>query len=141
MYCSHCGKPNPDDSAFCSSCGEALVVVKEDRKSETELIMSPKEYQEYYRQAWRTFITKPFSLVLLICYSISVILNVIETGKVFSTMGSIVDILSMIPFLESFVTENSKLVLLLLQLCLAVPFWQLVKKAKLQEKLWHPSTK
>ena len=22
MYCSHCGKPNPDDYRFCSSCGK-----------------------------------------------------------------------------------------------------------------------
>ena len=126
MYCNSCGKPNPDDSIFCSSCGKVLkstlenqAVAKSD--SEQKEKMTLEEYKKYFCQSWRVLITKPLALVSLICYSVSVILYALEANDLFSTMDSVIDMLNVLPFLESSTIKDSQTILFLVQLCAIAP--------------------
>lgn len=50
MYCSKCGKPNPEDSIFCQSCGSKIAKVSvennTDKKAEAEVISSEIKNKE-----------------------------------------------------------------------------------------------
>jgi pSer/pThr/pTyr-binding forkhead associated (FHA) protein len=40
VYCTRCGRPNPEDARFCSNCGTALVRGTADRPGETTSTIS-----------------------------------------------------------------------------------------------------
>lgn len=55
MYCSKCGKENPDDAVYCSECGEKIRRIPEDKVKTLKKDKSRKEFKskeqygtEYY---------------------------------------------------------------------------------------------
>lgn len=128
MYCNSCGKPNPDGSAFCSSCGKALApsptsptlshpaptvnnryTTKIDQKNET---------LSHFRQSWRTLAASPFALVLIICHSVAQLLNIININSLFTSSNEFTSILSM---LNSQAENSMNTALSLLQLLIIAP--------------------
>lgn len=129
MYCNSCGKPNPDDSVYCSSCGAMMSSISEKRPitesdREQKEKMTPEEFKNYFRQAWRAFITKPLTLALLICYSVGTVLWTIAVYDIFSVADSAISILSVLPFLESSTIKDGEILLLFVRLCVIAP-WML----------------
>lgn len=106
MYCNSCGKPNPDGSAFCSSCGKALssapaspVIPRPTppiQSSQTAAAVQKNQADSHFRRSWRVFATSPFALALIICHSVTLLLNIIDINSIFTSSEEMMSILSVL---------------------------------------------
>lgn len=104
MYCSACGTPNPDGSAFCTSCGKPLAPVQPQPQQpvyQQPVYQQPVYQQPVYQQPvyqppvpveegretfashfrlkWRKFVSSPFALIVTILYTICFLMTLFQT--------------------------------------------------------------
>lgn len=125
MFCNACGKPNPDGSAFCTSCGNKLPpsyatqTAPPPRQPINSLHTSTTANNEIdlFRSHWRTLASSPFVLIVLICHSISVLLGMYEMNSAFSDSKALLQYIGS----PSSAIRNYDLIVTLIQLFIAAP--------------------
>ncbi|MBQ2893655.1 MAG: zinc-ribbon domain-containing protein [Oscillospiraceae bacterium] len=128
MFCNHCGKPNPDGSKFCSSCGQPISSASAAQPAprpaaptatvSTQPAYTLASFDKRFRIAWREFASSPFSLILLIFHSVCTVLTIFVVSDAFEELESAFEILEM---LESDVGSGGSFLLTLIQILLCAP--------------------
>lgn len=133
MYCNACGKPNHDDSAFCSSCGKPLTPICASKPTPPPVsqptpiqpvrqsVLKMTEFQSEFRRAWRGFVTSPLVLALIICHSVAVLLSFIELNTTIESLGGLFDTFGSLGVLNSGKNDSGNFMLSLLQIVVMAP--------------------
>lgn len=73
MYCTHCGSSVPDGAAFCGKCGNKLK--EQTPPAPAPASREPDSWDSYFLQRWKTFLSSPLILILLVCVTLTQILG------------------------------------------------------------------
>lgn len=85
--CKVCGKENPDNVDFCTSCGGTLFSPVEPKPSE---LAEETLFERYFRESWRQFVRSPLPLLFVLCYSVCVLLKWFNQEATFQEVEKIV---------------------------------------------------
>lgn len=136
MFCNHCGKPNPDGSKFCSSCGHPIVTATAPQPKPaptpqpaphpaapastpyTKPAYTLDAFDKRFRVAWREFASSPFALLLLIFHSVCTVLNIVQVAEAFDGLESVFELLD---YVDSDLGSDGSFVLALIQIVLCAP--------------------
>lgn len=138
MFCNHCGNPNPDGSAFCSTCGKRIVApstLKTAQQPAAQPAPQPaaqtvrpaaqptptatvkpeakalETFQNHFRSTWRDFVCSPLALVIFVCYSLSALITLIQVNSIFEDFEWILSLL----------IDGSDFILTLLKIVICAP--------------------
>lgn len=96
MNCKVCGKENPSDVDLCVSCGSVLLrPVSENTK--TSQAARRTAFPSYFREVCRNFARSPLMILFAICYSLGVVLILLQPVSATSlggqTYSGLIDVL------------------------------------------------
>lgn len=94
MFCCNCGVQIADNSRFCCNCAKSVVppaVVRPEpvrpAPVRPEPVQNEKSWPEAFREGWRTFVSSPLVLVMIACFSLVQLINVVEMDSVMDSLG------------------------------------------------------
>ena len=137
MSCGSCGSYNPDENAFCTSCGKALSRPAAPQQSDTPPAEPQQSYEQptgsgtfsqsnsfesNFRRSWREFASAPFALILLIIYTLSVAINTIEISDLYKQAE---DLLKLAGEKSSLETVLTYIVAIVPGILIAIGMWML----------------
>ena len=87
MFCNHCGTEIVGSNRFCSNCGAEVQCIAAAPAPRPVTVAPEKSWPEVFREGWRSFVSSPLVLAMIICFSVVQLLNLFSMDSVMDTLG------------------------------------------------------